>query len=130
MEQLVALGDLRARGLRIDDLAGSVVCVPLWSFDEVIGVFRVATGTAEISPAALEAIGLVADRMGLVFSNLRRLQEIERRGLREQVDVRATFCFERCDRGPTVTVGDTVIERCTVEAAIEAMERKLAQPTG
>lgn len=60
----------------------------------------------------------------------RLVQEIERRGLREQVDVRATFCFERCDRGPTVTVGDTVIERCTVEAAIEAMERKLAQPTG
>lgn len=71
--------------LRIDDLAGSLVCVPLWSFDEVIGVLRVATGTSEIPASTLEAVGVLADRMGLVFANLRRLGEIERR--RAQIDV-------------------------------------------
>jgi NADH-quinone oxidoreductase subunit G len=39
------------------------------------------------------------------------------------VNVTASFCFERCDRGPTVRIGSQVIERCTLETAIRAIER-------
>ncbi|NLC55388.1 MAG: 2Fe-2S iron-sulfur cluster binding domain-containing protein [Armatimonadetes bacterium] len=55
------------------------------------------------------------------------VEHIEERGLVDAVDVKATFCFERCDRGPTVAIGDTVIERCTVQKAFEALEQALAE---
>jgi NADH-quinone oxidoreductase subunit G len=54
------------------------------------------------------------------------VQYIEGRGLDEQVEVRATFCFERCDRGPTIQVGDRVVERCTLEMATQLIEEQLA----
>lgn len=50
---------------------------------------------------------------------------IEERGLQNAVDVRATFCFEQCDRGPTISVGDRVIEKCTFEKACQALEEQL-----
>jgi NADH-quinone oxidoreductase subunit G len=50
---------------------------------------------------------------------------LEETGLDDQVNVRATFCFERCDRGPTVRVGNTVIERCTLEKAQAALAQEL-----
>lgn len=46
-------------------------------------------------------------------------------GLDRAVSVGASFCFEKCDRGPTVRVGELVIERCTPEAAISAIERQI-----
>jgi len=54
------------------------------------------------------------------------VQYIEGRGLDEQVEVRATFCFERCDRGPTIQVGDRVVEHCTLEIATQLIEEQLA----
>ncbi|MHB0999556.1 MAG: [FeFe] hydrogenase, group A [Armatimonadota bacterium] len=50
---------------------------------------------------------------------------IEEHGLQTAVDVRATFCFERCGRGPTITVGDTVIEKCTFEKAAKTLDKEL-----
>ena len=50
---------------------------------------------------------------------------IEERGLQHAVDVKATFCFERCGRGPTITVGDTLIEKCTFEKACDALNNEL-----
>jgi NADH-quinone oxidoreductase subunit G len=41
------------------------------------------------------------------------------------VSVSASFCFEKCDKGPTVRVGELVIERCTPEAAISAIEKQI-----
>lgn len=35
--------------------------------------------------------------------------------MEDSIEVRATFCFEHCDEGPTVRVGDTVLHRCTME---------------
>jgi len=43
------------------------------------------------------------------------------------VDVNATFCFERCDRGPTVAINDTVVERCTLQKALDVLESELAK---
>jgi NADH-quinone oxidoreductase subunit G len=53
------------------------------------------------------------------------IRHIENEGLAHVVDVKATFCFERCGRGPTVQVGDTVIEKCTFEKAKEALAKEL-----
>jgi NADH-quinone oxidoreductase subunit G len=44
-------------------------------------------------------------------------------GFDRTVNVGASFCFEKCDRGPTVRVGELVIERCSSEAAISAIDR-------
>jgi len=36
-------------------------------------------------------------------------------GQEEMVDVKATFCFERCDRGPVVRINNTVIEHANFD---------------
>jgi hypothetical protein len=41
------------------------------------------------------------------------------------VNVKATFCHERCDRGPTVGINSTFIEKCTLERAVGAVEAAL-----
>jgi NADH-quinone oxidoreductase subunit G len=46
-------------------------------------------------------------------------------GLDQAVRVGASFCFEQCDRGPTVRVGEVVMEHCTAQAAIAAIERQV-----
>ena len=55
------------------------------------------------------------------------IDQIEERGLVHLVDVNATFCFERCDRGPTVAINDTVVERCTLQKALDVLESELAK---
>jgi NADH-quinone oxidoreductase subunit G len=56
------------------------------------------------------------------------LRYVEEHRLQDVVDVQATFCFEQCDRGPTVTIGKTPINRCTVAQALAAVERELQPP--
>ena len=51
---------------------------------------------------------------------------LEEKGLADRVEVKATFCMEHCDRGPTVSVGDRVIERCSLQKAMEAVDAALA----
>ena len=46
--------------------------------------------------------------------------------LEDQVDIKATFCHERCQRGPVVSVGGKMIEKATIEKVVEALEEKLA----
>ncbi len=53
------------------------------------------------------------------------IKHIEDEGLNHLVDVKATFCFERCGRGPTVQVGETVIEKCTFEKAKDVLAKEL-----
>jgi len=54
------------------------------------------------------------------------MRDIQAEGLEDRVDLEATFCFETCNRGPTVRVGDEVFERCTHETARNAMRAALA----
>ena len=42
------------------------------------------------------------------------------------VDIQATFCYERCDAGPTVKVGATALQHATFDAVVVEMERQLA----
>ena len=53
------------------------------------------------------------------------IRYLEEHGLQNDIDIKATFCFERCGRGPTISVGDTVIEKCTFEKACKALDKEL-----
>jgi NADH-quinone oxidoreductase subunit G len=53
------------------------------------------------------------------------LRDVAERGIEDAVDIRASFCFEQCDRGPTVTVAGERIERCTFEMARDALDAAL-----
>ena len=37
--------------------------------------------------------------------------------LQDKVDINASFCFEKCDHGPTVSVDGNKIQWCTAHAA-------------
>ncbi len=50
-------------------------------------------------------------------------KELTREQLEESVSVQASFCHERCDRGPTVTVNDEMLEKCTLERLMEQIHR-------
>ena len=59
---------------------------------------------------------------------LRSLVEyIQAQGIEDTVEVQATFCFERCDRGPTVHVGQVTQEHCTLEIACQLIQQQLEQ---
>lgn len=46
-------------------------------------------------------------------------------GKEEMVDVKATFCFERCDRGPVVRVNQRVIEHASFEQVVEVLNAEI-----
>lgn len=48
-------------------------------------------------------------------------------GQEEMVDVKATFCFERCDRGPVARVNDKIIEFATFDSIREALDAEVAR---
>jgi len=52
------------------------------------------------------------------------LEYINVKALDDRVNVRASFCFEKCDKGPTIKVGSRIIEGCTTERAIEAIKNE------
>jgi NADH-quinone oxidoreductase subunit G len=54
------------------------------------------------------------------------VRHVEDQGLDDAVGIEATFCFERCDCGPTIHVGDETLHHCTLDMAREAIGRQLA----
>jgi NADH-quinone oxidoreductase subunit G len=50
---------------------------------------------------------------------------ISQNDLEDRVALGATFCFEKCDQGPVVKIGDEIITHCTRLKAVEALTRKL-----
>ncbi len=62
---------------------------------------------------------------------LRKLvNHVEQHGLDDRVQLAATFCMENCGQSPNVRVGDVHLERCTFEAARDALTQALdAAPT-
>ena len=52
------------------------------------------------------------------------LEHIRASDLEDIIDVKASFCFETCDRGPVVKVGGNVIEKCTLEKAVEVIGKE------
>lgn len=53
------------------------------------------------------------------------LEHIRNNDLRDKVKVSASFCFERCDKGPTIRVGENVIQGCTIEMAAQAIGKQV-----
>jgi NADH-quinone oxidoreductase subunit G len=56
------------------------------------------------------------------------LGHIFEQGLETVVDVRASFCFERCANGPTVEIDGEILGRSTLETVLAALDRHLNQP--
>lgn len=54
------------------------------------------------------------------------MQHVKDEKLGSAVDVRATFCFEACDKGPTVRVGQTVIHKCTLDDVRRQIKKETA----
>lgn len=52
---------------------------------------------------------------------------VRQQQLEGTVDVRATFCFEACDKGPNVRIGDIVMHRCTFEMVRAELDKQLSQ---
>ena len=53
------------------------------------------------------------------------LDYIQDRNLSGLVDVKANFCMENCDKGPTVSVGNEIFSKADSFAVIKAIETKL-----
>jgi NADH-quinone oxidoreductase subunit G len=66
---------------------------------------------------------MVRGAQTLLHNLIRHVEEREMQGL---VDVRASFCFEQCDKGPTVVVGQQVLHKCTFDQACAALNEALA----
>ena len=41
------------------------------------------------------------------------LDQVEKENLQDKVSISASFCFEKCDHGPTVSVDGNKIQHCT-----------------
>ncbi len=54
------------------------------------------------------------------------INTVEAEGLGDYVDVSATFCSERCDRGPTVHVGGETIHKATAALVMDQVRPKVA----
>lgn len=46
-------------------------------------------------------------------------------GQKEMVDVKATFCFERCNRGPVVRINHIIIEHANFEKAYKILNQEI-----
>jgi NADH-quinone oxidoreductase subunit G len=56
------------------------------------------------------------------------IETVQAKGLGDRVDVRATFCLERCGEGPNVKVGDQIVTQATVEKVMTIIQAELAKP--
>ncbi len=54
------------------------------------------------------------------------LREVDENDLHDSVAISASFCFEKCERGPTVELDGKRIQRCQPEQAIAALREQLA----
>jgi NADH-quinone oxidoreductase subunit G len=53
------------------------------------------------------------------------LNYVEEHNLINVVDVKANFCMENCDRGPTVSIGEAIISKATPAKVIKELESQL-----
>jgi NADH-quinone oxidoreductase subunit G len=58
------------------------------------------------------------------------LHDIDEKGMKDAVEVKASFCFEKCGHGPVVQIGTKTLEGCTTEKAREALEHEICKCRG
>lgn len=69
---------------------------------------------------------LLKDLMQYVTEN--KLEDIVGfEGQEDMVDVKATFCFERCDRGPVLHINDKILEKADFEKAREMLDIEISR---
>jgi NADH-quinone oxidoreductase subunit G len=51
---------------------------------------------------------------------------VESNKLDDTINLKATFCYEKCEKGPVVRIGSQIIEKCTAEEVIQAITTQLA----
>ncbi len=76
---------------------------------------RVCVGTSCYLRGAYDVIGLLK-------------KKIAEHGLSDRVDMKATFCLEQCDQGPTLMIDGTAIHHVTPERVSEIFERAILSP--
>ncbi len=52
---------------------------------------------------------------------------VEENNLTDTVDIKANFCMENCDEGPSVTIGDKLLKKCSAQSAIKTLETLVSQ---
>jgi NADH-quinone oxidoreductase subunit G len=57
------------------------------------------------------------------------LDHVAKENLQDRVAIGASFCFEKCDLGPTVSVDGHKLQKCTPEAARAEVVQQLKQKT-
>jgi NADH-quinone oxidoreductase subunit G len=57
------------------------------------------------------------------------LRHAEQNGLEGRIDVRAGFCFEKCETGPTVMIDGEHVCSCTAAKAIEVINSRIESET-
>ena len=55
---------------------------------------------------------------------------LEENNLFTDVDLRASFCFEKCGQGPNVKINGKLISKATVTGVIEKINQELAKSIG
>ncbi len=53
------------------------------------------------------------------------IAHIAEKGWKDAVEVKASFCFEKCDRGPVVRINSQVLEKCTLEKATAVLTQEM-----
>ena len=53
------------------------------------------------------------------------MEYVREKGLEEGTEVTASFCTERCKKGPVLRVNGKTIEHCTYEQAIEEIQKAI-----
>lgn len=86
----------------------ALICVCLWSVDEVIGVLRIESDTpGGLTERDLDVAQVLADRFGLVLANVRRQKALERRAAQIRILGRITS-----------TIGRVIPTRAAIEAVV------------
>ncbi|MBN2738419.1 MAG: (2Fe-2S)-binding protein [Spirochaetales bacterium] len=55
------------------------------------------------------------------------LDQVKRDDLQTRVGIKATFCFEKCGKGPVVSFGNKIVTACTPEMALEELKTLLIE---
>lgn len=78
-------------------------------------------GTGEQKVAVRVCVGTSCFLRGSQDLLTQLIHRLPAEGLEDRVDINATFCSERCNRGPTVHIGEEVIYGATADAVTERL---------
>ena len=54
------------------------------------------------------------------------IDHVKKNNYEDSIDIKTSFCFEKCDRGPVVRINDETFEKCTDEIAIAKIDEYMS----